>query len=258
MRTRIKNSLLATLLFCFLISAGVCSGGTGNPTGLATEVTQILNNLELIGLNVTELKALAQQADQLMNEVMMIENQLKNLETVVMSPYKVINSLQQLADAVKQGNILSYASGSILQDFIDMNPGFGQYAQTELEESYVVGRYNNWSAQNIESARTALEVAGIQNESLIDEDWNLNELYFSSATAEGNLAAVQAGNAIAREEVQSLHRLRQLMMTDLQLQANYIAAQQDKEDMENAGHLSVRGLKGKAVIGNGENIIDDF
>ena len=118
-------------------------------------------------------------------------------------------------------------------------------------------KYSDWSAQSADSVKNALRAAGIQSESFATEEERLETLKQKSQSAEGRLQALQAGNLIAVEQVTSLQRLRQLMMTNLQLQGNYIASQQDKEDITQAKWNQLIGER-DTIIGDEENMLSDF
>ena len=57
----------------------------------------------------------------------------------------------------------------------------------------------------------------------------MQQLQVMAGTAEGRMQALQIGNMMAGQNVQQLQELRQLMMMQLQMQADYVAMQQDKE-----------------------------
>lgn len=224
--------------------------------GFATEGTQILNNLELMGLNVTQIQAIAQQADQLLNEATMIENQYKNLLTLGNDPLALINALNQLSNIVQQGQILSYAAANVDSQYANLYPGYAVYRNQDMSTAVLQQKYQDWSNQNQDNIKAALKAAGVHEETLQNEKGRLDTVVDLSKTAEGRLQAIQAGNLIAAEEVASLQRLRQLVMTNTQLQANYQAKEQDKEDV-NAAKWEQVTAGATTNIHDGESILND-
>lgn len=224
---------------------------------MATEFTQVLNNLELILIQVTEIEALAQQADQLMNEATMIENQYKNLLTLGNNPLALINALNQLSNIVQQGQILSYAAANVDSQYANMYPGYAVYRNQDMSTAVLQQKYQDWSNQNQDNIKAALKAAGVHEETLQNEKGRLDTVVDLSKTAEGRLQAIQAGNLIAAEEVASLQRLRQLVMTNTQLQANYQAKEQDKEDINAAKWEQLTG-GATTVVGDERSILNDF
>ncbi|MBU0966887.1 MAG: P-type conjugative transfer protein TrbJ [Proteobacteria bacterium] len=224
---------------------------------MATEFTQILNNLELVGIEGTEIEALAQQAEQLMNEATMIENQLKNLRTLEDNPLAMINSLERLSDIVQQGQIVSYAAQNIDALYANKYPGYSTYLNQDLSSAVLQQKHLDWSQSNTDNIKATLKASGIQEQTLLNEQGRMDTIVNMSKTSEGRLQAIQAGNLIAAEEVASLQRLRQLIMVNNQHMANYQAQQQDKEDVNAAKWQQVTG-GATTVLGNERSIINDF
>lgn len=259
---KIKKCIIAFILMVTIIippwtvKAG---GGGGSLGGFATEVTQWLNYLELLGIDASALKEVAQQAQQLINEAMMIENQLKNLLALNNNPLAVINALNQLSAIVQQGQVLSYASMNIDAQYANLYPGYSTYRYQDMSYDVLMQKHQNWSQQNMDNVKDALKAAGVQEETILNEENRLNTIVDMSKSSEGRLQAIQAGNLIAAEEVSSLQRLRQLVMTNIQLMANYQAHEQDKEDVNNAkwGQISGSGTSG-TILGDERSILNDF
>lgn len=208
---------------------------------MATEFTQILNNLELVGIEGTEIQALAQQAEQLMNEATMIANQLKNLRTLDNNPLAMVNSLERLSNIVQQGQIVSYAARNIDALYANKYPGYSTYLNQDISSAVLQQKHLDWSQRNTDNIKATLKASGIQEETLLNEQNRLDTIVNMSKTSEGRLQAIQAGNLIAAEEVASLQRLRQLIMVNNQHMANYQAQQQDKEDVNAAKWKQVTG-----------------
>ena len=66
------------------------------------------------------------------------------------------------------------------------------------------------------------------------DDVMLQKLMLRSATAGGQKSALQAGNEIAALNVQQMQRLQSLVSTQLEMQANYIALQNQRQTVEDA------------------------
>ncbi|MEN5458740.1 P-type conjugative transfer protein TrbJ, partial [Klebsiella pneumoniae] len=50
----------------------------------------------------------------------------------------------------------------------------------------------------------------------------------------GRMQAIQAGNEIASQNVQQLQKLRDLIATQINMQGNYMAQQQDRVQLDDA------------------------
>ncbi len=202
--------------------------------GIATEPTQIMNNIELTGVDLSDYTQVIQQVRQLAHEVEMINNQLKNLETLNNNPTATITTLEQLAQAVQRGQILSYASSNIDSQYAHLYPGYAAYRNQNLTPAIIQQRYTAWDQGNANNIKDTLHAAGLQEQTIFSERQRLQTITAMSRTAHGRLQALQAGNLIAAEQTTSLQRLRELVMTNMQLQANYQAQQQDRRDVERA------------------------
>ncbi|MFH1216517.1 MAG: P-type conjugative transfer protein TrbJ [Pseudomonadota bacterium] len=255
---RLKKIVAAVLVSLLVAPPTVKAGGGGSSvSGVATEVTQLLNNLELAGLHSTELSALAQQSQQLLNEAFMIQNQLKNLLTLNNNPLAMINTLQQLSNIVQQGQIVSYAAQNIDALYANMYPGYSTYQNQDISSAILQQKHLDWSQSNTDNIKATLKASGIQEQTILTEQDRLDSIVSMSQTSEGRLQAIQAGNLIAAEEVASLQRLRQLIMVNNQHMANYQARQQDKEDVNAAKWQQVTG-GATTVLGDERSMINDF
>ena len=216
----------------------------------ATEFTQIANNIELV-------MQLAQQVEDYANQVEQLNIQLQNLEHLSERPMEAINTLQQLSDIIGQGQVVSYAAMNANQQLAELFPGYGEYKNQELTPAVIDQRYQEWSGQNKDSITAVLDGLGIQNNTLGQEDQNIDTLIDMSRSSNGNLQALQAGNLIAAEETKSLQRLRQLLMANSQLQANYMASEQDQRDLTRAKWNQLIGEE-ETNTADAESILNDF
>lgn len=223
---------------------------------MATEFTQIMNNLQLLGIHMEEAEEIANQVTQLEHEVTMIQQGISNLTKLTENPMAAINSLQQLSDAIQRGQVLSYKASDINGRIDELYPGYASYKDQDLTPEVIDQRYSDWSTQNKDSINAVLSAAGIEDDTITNEEMNMDGLIEKSRNAEGNLQAAQAGNLLAAEEIKSLQRLRKLTADNSQLIANFYAKEQDKEDLDKAKWQQMLG-QGDTVVGDGENILSD-
>ncbi len=219
--------------------------------GLSTEITQIANNVELFGINLAQWEEVAQQVVQLEHEVVMIENQLKNLETLVDTPLPMINTLEDLSNVVQRGQVLSYAAANIENQIKNMHTDFAGHMATEVTPQYLEQQYIDWGNRNRDNITAALNASGIQEETIVDERARLETIVEMSKTSEGRLQAIQAGNLIASEQVESLQKLRQLIMTSQQFHANDRDIDNDKAEVRRAAFTQGVGDEGAPDTTNG-------
>jgi P-type conjugative transfer protein TrbJ len=213
--------ILVAVIAAAMLNQGA-HAGTIAGTGGSTEITQILNNAELLQQS-GEMYA---QTKQLINQVKMAEQQLKNL---VASPEMIWGEapgqLQQLAQLVAKGQALGYALNNIDQQFASKYPAANGNA---LRGSYI-GTARTWNQTSRDSLKNALSVAGLQANQFADEQTAMNSIQNLASSAPGSLQATQAGVMVAAQQVQQLQKLRQLFMTQMQAQNAVLAAQVDKD-----------------------------
>ena len=183
----------------------------GVPGIFATEYTQILNYLQLIG--------------SLEKQVMMVENQLTQIADMAKHGITITNQLfgtvtsdiSNLNQIVKTGQSLSYTMGNLDGTFRLRFPGYS--SSTNYGQSY-----QTWSQTSLDSTLGALNAAGLQNSQFNSDEALLQTLQGQSESAVGRMQAIEVGNQIAENQSEQLMKLRQLMMADMQSKASYQGA----------------------------------
>jgi P-type conjugative transfer protein TrbJ len=181
------------------------------PGIFATEYTQILNYLQLIG--------------SLEKQVMMVENQLTQIADMAKHGITITNQLfgtvtsdiSNLNQIVKTGQSLSYTMGNLDGTFRLRFPGYS--SSTNYGQSY-----QTWSQTSLDSTLGALNAAGLQNSQFNSDEALLQTLQGQSESAVGRMQAIEVGNQIAENQSEQLMKLRQLMMADMQSKASYQGA----------------------------------
>jgi P-type conjugative transfer protein TrbJ len=214
-----RNAVLGALACSMVMTTANAGSVAGN--GGATEVTQILNNVEL----VQQSAQMYQEVEQTIQQVQMMQQQLKNLMTAPQQVWGAVQSdLTQLTQLVAQGQALGYALGNIDQAFATKFPGY----TTALKGNFSQAS-KNWTQTTLDSLRSALDSAGLQSQQFATEQSAMDSIQSMSGSAQGSLQAVQAGNMIASQTVQQLQKLRQLFMAQMQAQNAYLANKEQAE-----------------------------
>lgn len=218
----IWKRVTAGVAVCGLLSLGTpprARAGGISPYPLASEMTQILNNVQLV-------MQYAQQVEQYTTQLQQYQRQIKDGTVIGQQAFGPIQSdLLGLQRVVQGGNSLSYAMGNLDSNFTTKFASLG-YAPTTSYAS----RYADWSKTSMDSTRTALDAAGLQNDQLSSEQDLIQQLQDMSQTSDGQLQAIQVGSQIGAMEVQQLMKLRQLMMADMQSKAAFQAQQISQSD----------------------------
>ncbi|MGC0153558.1 P-type conjugative transfer protein TrbJ [Chromobacterium vaccinii] len=213
---------IATMLTSgFMVSPAFAGSVAG--TGGSTEVTQILNNMELINTNL-------QQAKQ-------VEIALRQAATLGNIPWsQTSQSLIQLGQVVNKGMALGYELGGLEDRFKSVYKDYGAADKWK-------GAFGNWSRSTRDSIMGSLRASGLQAQDFQTEAGLMDNLRSMSGSAAGQMQAVQAGNAIAVEMVGQMQKLRQLSVAQNQAHNAYLLAQQAKDDLNNEAMGSFMGTK---------------
>ena len=177
----------------------------------ATEFTQLLNYIELVG-------QLEQQVSMVENQLTQIANQIKQGLTI---PNQIFGTaaadITNLRQIVNTGESLSYTMGNLDGAFRLRFPGYS--SSTNYGQSY-----QTWSQTRLDRTRGALNAAGLQKTQFDSDEALLQTLQAQSQSAVGGMQAIEVGNQIAENQAEQLMKLRQLMMADMQSKASYQGA----------------------------------
>jgi P-type conjugative transfer protein TrbJ len=197
-------------------------------SGFATEVTQLLNNAELIEM-------VAQQAEEIANQLRMIEDMVRNTLALPNHVWgDTLGRLARLAQVVRDGQALAYSLSNLDQEFRNRYKDYSFYLTRQLGTGDLSSKYRQWSTETLDTVRVSLDAVHLQAEHFADEEATMQQLQRMSETAGGRMQAIQAGNQIAAQQVRQIQLLRQLMMTQMQMQGAYLAAQADRESLQGA------------------------
>jgi len=156
----------------------------GVPGVFATEYTQILNYLQLIG-------SLEKQVLMVENQLTQIANEVKHGLTIPNQLFGTVASdIANLNQIVRTGQSLSYTMSNLDGNFRLRFPGYA--STTNYGQSY-----QSWSQTSLDSIRGALNAAGLQNSQFNSEQALLQTLQGQSMTAVGRMQAIEVGNQIA-------------------------------------------------------------
>ena len=210
---------------CSLLLVGLpqsAHGGGLSPYPLASEFTQILNNVQLV-------LQYSQQVEQYLTQLEQYKQQIKDGTIVGAQFFVPIRSdLIGLQEFVQRGNALSYAMGNLDSQFTSKFAAVGYVPTTDYAQ-----RYAQWSQTSMDTTQATLDAAGMQNAQLGTEEDLIEELQGMSQSSDGQLKAIQVGSQIAAMQVQELMKLRQLMMADMQSKASFQAQQIAQSDEQN-------------------------
>lgn len=211
-----KKILLATVLSTTMLFSLASHAGGGGMTGGATEVTQLLNNVQLV----------QQYATQMQQYETQLKNLMKQTDAGIINPAAFIG---KVANVVEQGEALGFASARIATNLEKA------YGSDYLKNSKYVGKdFEVWMKTTKDSIRGAMRSVGVQQGALESEADAILKLQKMSGSAEGNLQVLQTGNQISLEMIQQLQKLRTMNMAQGQAINARMLAVQNKEENQKA------------------------
>ena len=203
-----------TILAVALTAAHVAFAGSVAGFGGSTEVTQILNNVELVNQS-------AQMYQQVQNTITAVQHSQQLLTAPMQTWGQAQQELAALADLVNKTAALSYAGGNIDQLFKQRFPGYARSAGS----TNFGGQFQSLVQTQLDGLNSALQAAGLQSSQFANERAALQQIQSMSAGSQGSLQALQAGNMVASATVDQLQKLRQLYMAQMQAQNSFMAGQ---------------------------------
>lgn len=193
-----------------------------------TEWTQLANKVQLVQQVQTAMQQLQTQLHQYQNMVTNTLNLPNQIWGNTMADIGKLNALLQ------QSQALSYSAGNLDGQFAQQYGTYPSYLSRQMNGTDWQNKYNQWSQQTSDNALYTLKAISLQSTQMSDEDAVMQQLQTMSQSAQGRMQALQVGNMMAAQAVRQIQKLRQLMMLQLQMQANYLATQQDRQSAEDA------------------------
>ena len=192
-----------------------------------SEITQIANKLTMV-------QQLATQAEQLKTQIGQFENMVTNTKSVTQNLWgNTMADLQRVNSLFQQSKALAYTISNLDSQFAQRYKGYTGYLGGKQNFQT---KYQQWSQEASNNNLYALKAAGLQNSAMASENALMQQLQGMSGSAEGQKQAIQVANMIAAQNVNQIQKLRQMVMTQVQLEANYYQQQQDRADADEARH----------------------
>jgi type IV secretion system protein TrbJ len=222
--------------FAFLpvIAALILSTAAGRAqavfcTNCSTELTQLANNLQLVD-------QLARQVELVRESVQQTANLALNTQPLDNQSWgTTLAEIRRLSSLLGQAKSLSFASADLDARFGEKYKDYNGYVRDQTGEDALSAKLQQWSEDTNASVLTTLKAAGLSSTQMEgEEDDHLRGLERLAETAEGRMQAIQVGNQIAMAAVRQTQKLRQTMLLQVQLLANFVQQQGDRQTSEAA------------------------
>ena len=234
------NRLL--LMVVLLFSSITSHAGSNKMTGVASEVTQLLN----MGLLADSKR---EEIQQTIHQFNMYQTMLQNLKKG--NPSQILDStalklwndnrmnesFMSLFKVVVNGRQSAVNAETAFEIYRKMHPGYGNFGNFDYGQAY-----RDWSDTNRQTIESALRSTKINADDLVSEADMIRELQSQSRSADGQMQILKAGNDIGVSMVGQMQKLRQLQMAQMQAQNTVQMNEQARRDSSDA--MMSRALKG--------------
>ncbi|MDH3602299.1 MAG: P-type conjugative transfer protein TrbJ, partial [Candidatus Tectomicrobia bacterium] len=201
----------------------------------ATEGTQVLNNVQLLLIQIREVQQLSQLTQQVANQLRMLQDMATQGRSLSQHQWgSAYQDLQRLGHVLRRGQALSYSHGTLDRDFAERFKGYDHYRQSQGTRETYQTQFKTWNQTSLDTTSATLSSLELQSDMFDTEEQTLSALQQQSQTAAGRMQAIQAGNLIAAQQVRQLQKLRQLQMSQMQMQATYMARELDQNAAQQA------------------------
>jgi P-type conjugative transfer protein TrbJ len=222
---KLKHITALCALFCLVANTALAGGGLG---GGATEMTQIANNAELI-------EQVAQLAEQIQNQITMIQDMIYNTLTIPDQLFRDVKSIIGVYSKVK--GIIDRTKGLVynLSNLDEeLKRRFKSYADLSAVSriSDLSGEYKTIVTSQMETVRSTMEAIGVSMEELVTDDASaLEEIQKMASSAKGRNELIQATNQILGFLAEDAMKLRHLQMMQAQMAGTAYEAERARDDV---------------------------
>jgi len=199
-----------------VLSNATASAGGGALTGGSTEMTQILNNVQL--------------AEQYSQQVLAYQTQLMQyaakLKDLMAHPLGMLSP--ELAQLASNAAKIMQMGTDISSSMARVNANFAAVFKNPTAASFA-SKFNLWTNTSHDALRSAMLNAGLQREQFANDVAAVKALTAKVASSQGNLAALHSLGDLNATQLQESMKLRDLISQQQIAQNTYLAAQTAKD-----------------------------
>jgi len=243
------NKIIALcLLSCFAVNAAYAGGG--GLTGGSTEMTQMMNNSELI-------KQVTQLAEQIQNQIKMIQDMIYNTLTMPDQLFRDVKGVySKIKGIIDRTKGLAYNLANLDEELKMRFRSYGDMASLTRVSDFS-SEYRKIMDTQMETVKNTMEAISVSFEELVNDDASaLAELQSKASSARGRNELIQATNQLLGFLAEDAMKLRQLQMMQAQMAGTAYEAERARIDLSNKrieaffkrGDESAVDIPGKSII----------
>ena len=245
------------LLLIISLSQQIQSASVGNIyTGFSSEVTQLA---QFAADGVAYGLDYAEQVAQYAKLVETYNNQFKSyklmLQNISQLSLRQWNEFQQsvlgLKQALEFGDGVSYTMANYNQQFSKLFKGYNHYLSKAQNGTIdFTATYKQFNTSTRDTLNGALKSLNLQASDMQSDEATMKYLQQKSLSATGQKSAIQAASQIALHQTHQLKELRNTIMTQINLQSEFMLTQNEKKAFQEA-ISKTKATKGiKPIIGD--------
>jgi P-type conjugative transfer protein TrbJ len=233
MKTTIKKLGISVAAASMLFSTSANAGELGGFVG-ATEFTQILNNGELAVQTAKIAKQVAMQIKQFekwKEQMLAYKMMINNIGTFPKQiKARFIGELKAMKKALEFGDAMSYTAANYDRRFRETFKGYDKWLELANGGNLDFTKtYQEFTNSTRDTVRAALKVLNIQEQDLQSDAKFMHAIHSKIQTAKGEKELVLLANEISIHQTEQLKKLQKTIMTQANLEAEWIAHQNDQE-----------------------------
>lgn len=199
--------------------------------------------------NVQQMMQYAKDVETALNTASQLQTQIDQYNQMIKQglafPDSVFSSIRsnllEVSDLYENTKAIGTNVANLDEQFREQYKGYSDWLNVTGNASQVMpDRYTQWAEEGSDNARTALKAVGTNVGTFESEDTTLSRLIKRSAGAAGQMQAIQAGNEINAQNVQQLQKLRDLIGTQITMQSNYLAQENERKAADDAFNENFR------------------
>jgi type IV secretion system protein TrbJ len=203
-------------------------------TNCSTTMTQLLGYGKQLQQVETQLQQYATQLRQYANMV-------QNTTSVPQQIYSNATSdMAQVRNLMTAGSQLSFSNpGASLGTFSSF---LNSTANLPNSLTAQANQYAAWSTRAKDGINSAMNAVSAQNSQMSSDNATMQRLQSQAASSTGQMQAMQNGAEISAQGVRETEKLRQLVMLQVQLEANKQANDEEEDAQEQANWQKFRNV----------------
>lgn len=218
----------------------VTSVNAGTPFTGATEWTQLLNNGELAAQTAKQLQQYATQLQQYYVQYQEWYRKIQGLKMMVANIGQLPDNMKQdflnmalkMKRQMEQGQAITFTAANLNQQFNKIFKGYEHFLdKNNASAQSFEDAYKNMYQSTRDTALNSLKTLGIQEKDLQSDQAFMSKLRTAMNTAQGTEAAIAVANQLSYHQTEAIQKLQKTIMTQANLQAQFIAEQNQEKQM---------------------------